>query len=56
VAARGGNLERALRGRLPPDVGEVAAGERCGGEERSGVDRRRLALRLAAEVCDGLGE
>jgi site-specific DNA recombinase len=48
VAASGRDLERALGGLLAADVGQVAAGERGGGEERGRVDLRRRRRGRAA--------
>src|SRR5207249_7798448 len=52
VPAGSGDLEGALGGGLAADVGEVAGGERRGGEEGSGVDRGRDPERVAAEMRD----
>ena len=56
VAPGRGHLESPPRMRLPADVGEVAGGERGGGEERLAVDGRRGTRRLTADVGDGLGD
>jgi hypothetical protein len=56
VTPRRGDLERALRRRLPADVGEVARRRRGRSEERDGVDGRRRAHGLAAEMRDRVRE
>ena len=47
VTARGGDLEGPLRRLLPTNVGEVAGGERGGGEESCRVDGGGLSRRFA---------